>query len=365
MPPPLPKDIVEILSSLGESENKRVQEYILSLGTTNDVEDTAAAAAADNEDYAVPHYSGSGEDYEKQSELKRKAADAKNDGKLEEALQLYNEAVEAAPPSALLYANRSIVLVQLGHFPAAELDCKLALEQNPDSAKALKTRGKLRYQHLQDWEGALRDLGQAQSIDFDPEVADILKELTKKRVEKEKEEAEERIRKEEALRKKAEDIKKAQEEAKREADEEQARAASASMGAGGMGGGMPGTGGMPDMGGMGGMPGMGGMGGMGGMPSPNMMAGMMNDPEIKEAMKNPKVMNAFKELSSTPGGPMGLMSNPGKLQEMMGDPEVGPFINLLMKKMMGGGGGGGFPAGGNSSGDDDMMPDLDDMPDLE
>ena len=129
----------------------------MSLGTTNDVEDTtAAAAAADNEDYAVPHYSGSGEDYEKQSELKRKAADAKNDGKLEEALQLYNEAVEAAPPSALLYANRSIVLVQLGHFPAAELDCKLALEQNPDSAKALKTRGKLRYQHLQDWEGALR-----------------------------------------------------------------------------------------------------------------------------------------------------------------------------------------------------------------
>ena len=83
-------------------------------------------------------------------------------------------------------------------------------------------------------------------------------------------------------------------------------------------------------------------------------------------MKNPKVMEAFKELSSAPGGPMGLLGNPAKLQEMMSDPEVGPFMNLMMKKMMGGGGGMPSTAGGSSGGDeDDMMPDLDDMPDLE
>lgn len=98
-----------------------------------------------------------------------------------------------------------------------------------------------------------RDLSQAQSIDFDPEIADILKELTKKRIEKEKEEAKERIQKEEALRKKAEGIKRAREEAKRE----EAEAAARDAGMGGMPGGMPGMGGMP--GGMGGMP--GGMGG--------------------------------------------------------------------------------------------------------
>jgi len=276
-----PQEIEEALVSLNESERNHVKEYITSLhdqikklggsvesdageccddDKCNDGPKTAEEEMEVEDDgITVPQYE-SGEDYEKQSELKMKAADSKNTGNLEEALESYNEAVLAAPPSALLYANRSIVLEKLGHYKAAELDCKLALEQNPDSAKALKTRGKLRYQHLNDWEGALRDLGQAQSLDFDSEVADILKELTKKRIEKEQEEAQDRIQKEEALRKKIEDIKRAREEAKQEAEED-ARAASAGMG------GMPGAG-------MGGMPGAG-MGGMPGMPNQDMMAGLM------------------------------------------------------------------------------------------
>ena len=47
-----------------------------------------------------------------------------------------------------------------------------------------------------------------------------------------------------------------------------------------------------------------------------------SDPEIAAGMQNPKVMQAFQDLMSGPGGPMGLMSNPSKLQEMMADPEV-------------------------------------------
>jgi hypothetical protein len=39
-------------------------------------------------------------------------------------------------------------------------------------------------------------------------------------------------------------------------------------------------------------------------------------------LQNPKVMKAFQDLMSGPGGAMGLLSNPGKLQEMMADPEV-------------------------------------------
>lgn len=45
-------------------------------------------------------------------------------------------------------------------------------------------------------------------------------------------------------------------------------------------------------------------------------------------MQNPKVMKAFQDLMSGPGGPMGAMSNPAKLQEMMADPEVRVF-NLI------------------------------------
>mmetsp|Transcript_15119 Transcript_15119/g.34619 ORF Transcript_15119/g.34619 Transcript_15119/m.34619 type:complete len:374 (+) Transcript_15119:157-1278(+) len=373
MPTSVPKEINEILASLSKSESQRVEEYIASLhaqietlgGSVDEPMDAEADEAsgedteksgADVEDdgFIVPQYE-SGEDYEKQSDCKASATEAKNSGNLDEALKCYNEAVLAAPPSALLYANRSIVLEKLGHYKAAEVDCEMALKQNPDSAKALKTRGKLRYMHLDDWEGALRDLSQAQSLDFDPEIADILKELTKRRIEKEKEEAHERIEKEEKLRKKAEDIKRAREEAKREQAESAARGA----GMGGMPGGM---GGMP-----GGMP--GGMGGMPGMPSPDMMSGMMNDPEIKKAMENPKVVEAFQEIMSGPGGPMGLLSNPGKLQELMADPEVGPALNLMMKKMMGGGGMpgmggmGGMPSAGGGS--DDGIPDMDAMPDLD
>ena len=340
---------------------ERVKDYIASLhaeieklGGSVETEEAAdeptEPTGVEDDGFSVPQYK-SGEDYEKQSDLKQKAADAKSSGNLDKALECYNSAVQAAPPSALLYANRAIVLEKLGHYKAAEADCQLALQQNPDSAKALKTRGKLRYKHLDDWEGALRDLSQAQSIDFDPEIGDILKELVKKRVEKEKEEAQERIEKEEALRKKAEEVKRAREEAKREEAEASARSA--------------GMGGMP--GGMGGMPGgMGGMGGMPGMPSPDMMAGMMNDPEIKEAMSNPKVVAAFQEIMSGPGGPMGLLSNPGKLQQLMADPEVGPALNLMMQKMMGGGGMGGMGGfGGMPSGGDDDIPDMDEMPDLD
>ena len=119
-----------------------------------DVDEPAEDVVETDDGFTVPQYE-SGEDYEHQSELKMKAADSKNAGNLEEALESYNGAVQAAPPSALLLSNRAIVLEKLGHYKAAELDCKLALEQNPDSAKALKTRGKLRFEHLNDWEGAL------------------------------------------------------------------------------------------------------------------------------------------------------------------------------------------------------------------
>jgi suppressor of tumorigenicity protein 13 len=211
--------------------------------------------------FQVPQYE-SGEDYETQADLKMKATDASNEGKLEEALDLFNQAVQAAPPSALLYANRAMVLEKLHHFKAAETDCNKALEQNPDSAKALKARGKLRYQHLNDWMGALSDLSQAQTIDYDPDIVAMLEELTKLRVQKEKEEAHERIEKEEKLKKKSEEIKKAQEQARRQEEDRQQPRSAAGM-PGGIPGGMPG--GMPDM------------------------SSIMSDPEIVEAMQNPKV----------------------------------------------------------------------------
>jgi suppressor of tumorigenicity protein 13 len=247
----------------------------------------------------------------------------------------------------------------LGHYQEAADDCSNALDQNPDSAKAYKIRGKLRYQHLNDWHGALSDLNQAQGIDFDPEIATLLKELTLLRKEEEQAQAQARMEQEDKLRKKAQEIKQAQAEAAAAA----ARPRTSGPSAGGAG-----------AGGMGGMP-----AGMGGM-DPSMMAGLMSDPDMQEAMKNPRVMTALQDLMSGPGGPMGLLSNPGKLQQLMSDPDVGPVLQKLMAKFMGGGAaaggmggmgamggmppmGGGFGGGfGDHDGDDDAV---DDIPDLD
>jgi len=336
----------------------------------------AAAAAADesNEPEFPPLYE-SGEDFDKAAQFKMEAADLKSAGNWEEALEKYTQAILCAQPSPLLYANRAMALLKLNRPLAAERDCDQALQQNPDSAKALRIRGKAR-KALQKWELALKDLSSAQAIDFDEGTVDDLKETTAKHKEMEKHRVEEKLKEEEKLKKRAAEIKKAQEEAKKEAEAEKAKARSAGGGMPGMGG-MGGMGGMPGMGGMGGMPGMGGAGGMpGGMGG--LMSAIMSDPELAEAMQNPKVIAAFSSLMSSPGGAMGLMSNPAKLQEMMSDPEVGPVLQKLIAKLGpsmgmpgggGGGGGAGMPGGfggarGGAGGADDI-PDMDDIPDLE
>jgi suppressor of tumorigenicity protein 13 len=335
----------------------KLESKITSLGGNLDedaddvpMEDTPPAVV-DTSDF--PPLYQSGDDMEQAGENKMQAADLKSEGKWEEALEKYTAAVLAAPPSSLLYANRAFCLYKLGKNAAAERDCDEALKMNPDSAKSLRVRGTVR-KELENYEGALRDLSQAQAIDFDPDASEDLKVLTEKHVEHEKAVAQERIEKEEKMKKRAEEIKKAQEEQKEEAAKEAASAR-------GMPGGMPG--------GMGGMPGGGEMpAGMGGI-----MEMLMSDPELQEAMKNPKVVAVFSELMSSPGGAMGLMSNPAKMQELMADPEVGPVMQKIMAKFGGGmmgGMGGGMPGGmgggmPDMGGEDDDIPDLDDLPDLD
>lgn len=317
----------------------------------------------EDEGIVVPIYdtSSGAEDYDTAADCKTKASVAKDSGDYKSALEWYNKAVVSAPPSALLYSNRAICLQKLGHYKQAQKDCNLALDLNPDSCKALKTRGKLRYKHLQDWKGALSDLSQAQSIDFDPELAETLKELTKQRVNEEKKEAKERIAKEEKLRKRAEEIKKMREEEAKEAkyqrDFEQNQQDAGMQS--GFGDAFDDT-----MGGMGGIPGMSGMPGMPGMPGDmgSIMSMFLGDPEIQQAMKNPKVLAAFSELMASPGGPSSLLSDPSKMERLMSDPEVGPVLQKIMSKL--GGVGMGGPMGGPMPSDDEI-PDLGDLPDLD
>ena len=198
-----------------------------------------------------PMYEGDGtnDDFDKAADAKMAGTDLKSEGKFDEALEKYTEAVLAAEPSALLLANRAHCLFKLKRYTAAIRDCDAALEMNPDSAKALRIRGEC-YLKTEQYHFARKDLSQAQTIDWDSEAAMMLKEATEKCSELDAGKVKKKNEEEEKLRRRAADIKKAQEEARKDAEKEMRSRASGS----GMGG-MPGMGErMP--GGMGGMEGM-------------------------------------------------------------------------------------------------------------
>ena len=318
-----------------------LREKIQQLGgddAEDDVEMNDSTTAEDGD--LPPLYSPPTEDFDKAAEHKQNAADAKDAQNWDKAVEEYTAAILAAPPSALVYANRAYCLLQVGRAKAAERDCDAALKENPDSAKALRMRGKAR-KELGLWEEALKDLSQAQAIDFDEGTVEDLKLLTEKHLEMEKKHAEDRIKEEENLRKRAEEIKKAREDAKKEQQQSSTPRT------------MPGF--------PGGMPGMpGGM--TGGMDFQSMLGGLMSDPELVSAMQNPKVMEAFSGLM-TGGG----MPDPARMQELMSDPEVGPVMQKLMAKFGGMGGMGGNMGGGDDDGIPDIgdVDDMDDLPDLE
>jgi suppressor of tumorigenicity protein 13 len=224
----LESKITSLGGALDDDEEQEDEENV-PMEEEDDAPPDLVDTGVEEEDTAFPPLYQSGDDMEQAGEYKMQAADLKSQGKWEEALEKYTAAVLAAPPSSLLYANRAFCLYKLGKNAAAERDCDEALKMNPDSAKSLRVRGTVR-KELENYEGALRDLSQAQTIDFDPDASGDLKVLSEKHVEHEKAVAQERIEKEDKMKKRVEEIKKAQEEQK----EEQQAAKEAAASAGGM-----------------------------------------------------------------------------------------------------------------------------------
>ena len=251
---------------------------------------------------------------------KQKAADAFADGRFEDAIDAYTDVIRAMP-GALVYAKRAEAFVRLRKCVAAIRDCDAALAINPDSAKALKTRGAAN-RFLGNWERAHADLSSGQAIDFDETSAEIAKVVA----ERHKAIHAARLKKEAARR----DAEKAERERRAEAARKAREEAAAAASAGSAGGGFPG----------GGFPGMGGMGGMGGgMPNipPELLSKLMSDPELMAAMQNPRVMAALQEC----------MGNPAAFAKYQSDPEIQTLITKLSGLM---GGGGGFGGGGGAGG---------------
>lgn len=82
------------------------------------------------------------EDMDKSNELKREAVDCFGEGKTEECISKYTEAIRLNPGSALLHAKRGQAYLRLKKPNACIRDCNRALQINPDSAVAYKFRGR-------------------------------------------------------------------------------------------------------------------------------------------------------------------------------------------------------------------------------
>ena len=89
-----------------------------------------------------PDGSVSEEDMDKSNELKREAVGFYGEGKYEDCVAKYSEAIKLNGGSALLFAKRGQAFIQLGKPNACIRDCNRALQINPDSAVAYKFRGR-------------------------------------------------------------------------------------------------------------------------------------------------------------------------------------------------------------------------------
>ena len=93
----------------------------------------------------------------------------------------------------------------------------------------------------------------------------------------------------------------------------------------------------------------GGNGAASSNPLAGMMAGLMEDPDVQEALKNPKVKAAYDDVVAN-----GMMAG----MKYFGDPDCAPVIQKIMGKMGMGGMMGGGSAGGGSGGGGGGPPDL-------
>lgn len=214
------------------------------------------------------------------ADLKRSEAMSEfSNGNFDKAIELYTEAIELNPLSAVLFAKRGQAFLKANRLHACLKDCCRALELNPNSAAAYKFRGRA-YRLLGEFEKAAQDLRQACNIDFDEETDAWLKEVTpnaKKIEDYRLKEARRCKEKEEKI--KLEEIRKAKEARAQAGNQPEAEQADSEPGV--------------DAGGL-----------------PPGMADLFQDPEILTAMQDPEVAAAFKDITANPASILKYSTNP-------------------------------------------------------
>lgn len=270
----------------------------------SDVElDNSGVISDDDEDmpeYADVNMEVTDDMIDQASDKRNEAMDAMAEGRLEDAVQAFTDAIKCNPTSALLYAKRASTYLRMKKPKKAIHDCTKAIEINPDSAQGYKWRGKA-HKLLGHWEEAYHDLTLACKLDYDDDANTALHDVTPnaKKIMEHKRKYE-RQHEEQELKKRKERIRKAREEYEKQKQEQSQDGP---------------TGGFP------GFPGAfpGSMGGMPGMPD---MSTLLGDPELLAALQDPEVSAAFQDVAT----------NPANISKYQNNPRVQQVINKLAAK---------------------------------
>ncbi|CAO2601771.1 Hsc70-interacting protein [Lemmus lemmus] len=222
----------------------------------------------DNEGVIEPDTDAPQEMGDENAEITEEMMDQANEKKgaaieaLNDAIDLFTDAIKLNPRLAILYAKRASVFVKL---------------QKPNAP--YKWRGKA-HRLLGHWEEAAHDLALAYASAMLKEVQPRAQKIAEHRRKYE------RKREEREIKERIERVKKAREEHERAQREEEARRQSGAQ-YGSFPGGFP--------------------GGMPGMPGLNEI---LSDPEVLAAMQDPEVMVAFQDVAQNPANMSKYQSNP-------------------------------------------------------
>jgi len=119
------------------------------------------------------------EDMEKANDLLSEARGAAREQNYSEAVAKLTHAIQLNPAQSNLFAFRAEYLVAQKKPNAAIRDTNRALELNPDSSRALKTRGKAK-RYLGKYLEAFYDLSQGNSLDWDESTPELIKDISER-----------------------------------------------------------------------------------------------------------------------------------------------------------------------------------------
>lgn len=223
---------------------------------------------------------------------KNEAQQLEREGKFEEALEKYNEAINLFPLSGIFFASRADCYLKMKKPNAAIKDCDKSIEINSDNAKAYKIRG-IAKRHLGRYEEAAKDLVTGTRIDYDEKSQTILK-FVQEKARKKKEREQKRQAKEQEKRKKQQQQQQKQQQSK--------GGSSSQPNFGGFGGG--------------GFPGAG----FGGIPGMDKI-----DPEVMAALGDQEIMRKLTEI----------LQDPSKIAQYQNDAKLMSVLSKLQNMQFG------------------------------